>query len=96
VGVNVEVDFELMQSMIDALTAALADLQAAGTDLDAESQLLLAGWDGEAADAYAARHDQWQADHTYSAEELAGAIRTLQRSLLRYGSAEARIIELTS
>lgn len=65
-GVAVEVDFDQMQTMIDVLLGSLSDLRAEGAALDSASQLMLAGWDGEAADAYESRHAQWQADHAYS------------------------------
>ncbi|APH44260.1 hypothetical protein BMW26_04215 [Microbacterium sp. 1.5R] len=65
-GAAVEVDFDQMQTMIDVLLGSLSDLRAEGAALDSASPLMLAGWDGEAADAYESRHAQWQADHAYS------------------------------
>ncbi|MEV7609809.1 WXG100 family type VII secretion target [Microbacterium sp. NPDC089320] len=93
-GVAVEVDFDQIQTMIDVLLGALSDLQAEGATLDSASQLMLAGWDGEAADAYASRHEQWQADQTYTVDELTSAIKALQRALANYRHAEATIIDL--
>lgn len=93
-GVAVEVDFDQMQTMIDVLLAALSDLHGAGASLSRESQLLLGGWDGEAADAYAGRHASWQTAHGYTADELTSAITSLKRALARYQDAEATILDL--
>ncbi|AKV87735.1 MULTISPECIES: WXG100 family type VII secretion target [unclassified Microbacterium] len=95
-GVAVEVDFDQIQTMIDVLLGSLSDLRAEGAALDSASQVMLAGWDGEAADAYESRHDQWQADHAYSLDELTSAIRALQRALASYRHAEATIIDLVA
>lgn len=93
-GVRVEVDFDQIQTTIDSLLAALADLQEEGQSLDTASQLLLAAWSGEAADAYDARHSEWQTDQRYTLDELTAAITALQRSLAHYRGAEATILDL--
>lgn len=85
-----------MQSMIDTLLSALTDLRANGEMLDAESQLLLSVWEGEAADAYEGRHAGWQADHAYSADELRSAVSALRRVLGRYQDVEAEILDLVT
>ena len=95
-GVTIEVNFDQMQTMIDVLLAALSDLEAAGVSLSGESMLLLSGWDGDAADAYAGRHVSWQAEHGYRVDELVSAIMSLKRALARYQDAEATILELVA
>lgn len=94
--VTIDVDFDLMQAMIDNLTAALREFQAAGETLDGQAQMLLAAWEGDAAHAYEVRHAGWSGDHTLSAAELMSAITALSVALARYRRCDAQVLALVT
>jgi WXG100 family type VII secretion target len=69
-------DFDELAAAEDAFARVLAGLAAALSALDCDLRASLAEWDGDAAGAYQAAHDQWRRAAQDMAARLA-ALRTV-------------------
>jgi WXG100 family type VII secretion target len=74
--------------------AAAQRIRALLEEVDQDGQLLLAGWDGEAQEAFRARQRQWHAD----ADAILGKLQQINAGLVRsvelYVQADRRGVDL--